>query len=285
MTGPGAVGNDPPLGSNTNRFMYRRCPDAQRDDPTHTDGPIENPKNFPACMHPNVRITEEKLAIGTWNVEGLTDLKIIELERHMNETGISILCLQETHRAKSDNFITDAGFWLILSGRSDDEREFAGVGFLIHPRVKRSIFIFRQVSNRLANIKIRIPGGKMTIITAYAPHAGRPFDERFEFFQNLSELWLNSSAHGPKICYGDFNARLYQRFADEHHIIGDHFFHKIKKDINVHMNRSLLLEFCEHAEICIANTFFDHPPEELVSYRIFGVDPMANVDTKHKIET
>ena len=73
---------------------------------------------------------------------------------------IKIICLQETRRAKSDHIITAAGFLLILSGHNDDGADFAGVGFLIAPFLRPSIYGFCQHSNRIAYIEIRIPGGK-----------------------------------------------------------------------------------------------------------------------------
>ncbi len=51
--------------------------------------------------------------IGTWNVEGATDSKIVELQNIMEERGLGILCLQETHRPAADYFLIDAGYFII----------------------------------------------------------------------------------------------------------------------------------------------------------------------------
>ena len=39
-----------------------------------------------------------QLQIGTWNVEGLTDLKLAHLQYVMERDGIDLLCLQETRK-------------------------------------------------------------------------------------------------------------------------------------------------------------------------------------------
>ena len=81
--------------------------------------------------------------MGTWNVEGLTDAKIVELQLHMQKLGIGILCLQETHRTESTHEVTDDGFLLILSGAAADEPSTtAGVGFLVAPVCRRYVVSF-----------------------------------------------------------------------------------------------------------------------------------------------
>ena len=63
-----------------------------------------------------LRPTFKQLQIGTWNVEGLTDTKLITLQHYMKVYDIHILCLQETHKPLSDYVETNEGFLLILSG-------------------------------------------------------------------------------------------------------------------------------------------------------------------------
>ena len=41
------------------------------------------------------------LSIATWNVEGLTGVKLVELQWHMKRLEIDILCIQETHKSGS----------------------------------------------------------------------------------------------------------------------------------------------------------------------------------------
>ena len=78
--------------------------------------------------HGRLRASDVHMALATRNVEGLTDIKILELQLQMQELGIGILCSQETHKTQSDYFVTEAGYLLILSGAADaDTAETAGV--------------------------------------------------------------------------------------------------------------------------------------------------------------
>lgn len=177
----------------------------------------------------------------------------------MHDYGIHILCLQEVRRILSDYSITDNGFLLITSG-GQHAPEYAGVGFLVHPVLRKHVYNFCQYSSRIAGIKIRTPGGKIAIVSTYAPHAKRPFEERFQFFQDLTKYWQSISVNGQKLCFGDFNSRLYCRFGGEEKFIGQHYFKNQEKSMVGSLNRFLLLEFCATTNNCLANTFFDHPP-------------------------
>ena len=132
-----------------------------------------------------MRPTSGDFVIASWNVEGLSDAKLIQLQRVMVSRNIKVLCLQETRVAKSEYRVTEEGFLLIQSGRRDDERESAGVGFLVAPDVRRSVIGFCQMSRRIAYVKLRVKGGKAVVFTAYAPHNRRPFDERQAFYSEL----------------------------------------------------------------------------------------------------
>ena len=73
------------------------------------------------------------LVIASWNVEGLSALKLWELTLIMQRRGISILCIQEARISQSPYYRTDNGFLVVLSGSSGGGKEFAGVGFIIAP--------------------------------------------------------------------------------------------------------------------------------------------------------
>ena len=168
--------------------------------------------------------SSSSLQIASWNIESLTEEKLVAIQRTMEELKIDIICLQEIHKTLSGYYETDDGYLVILSGSATNEREYAGVGFIVAPLLRKSIVGFVQASARMASLKIRIPGGKMAIFSAYAPQSGRHYDERQEFFQNLASFVKSTSSHGPKIICGDFNARLYRRLPGEEEIMGQYIF-------------------------------------------------------------
>ena len=66
----------------------------------------------------------------------------------------------------------------------------------------------RQISDRLAYIKLRVIGGTLGIITAYAPHNMKPLPERFNFYVALDDAYKKCSANQGKVVCGDLNARI-----------------------------------------------------------------------------
>ena len=102
----------------------------------------------------------------------------------MRARGLAFICLQETRTPVSGSRIIEDGFVLITSGADDGKRTYAGVGFLIAPWVRQSIFTFKAVSERICYLKLRVYGGKATFFNAYAPHGGYEYNVRQQYFTN-----------------------------------------------------------------------------------------------------
>ena len=99
----------------------------------------------------------------------------------MKQSEISVLCLQETHEAGSQYFWYDS-FLVILSGTECDGRTFTGVGFIVAPTVTHAVVGFLQYSDRLASLRMRVPGGQVCIASAYAPTNCQNFETRQAFY-------------------------------------------------------------------------------------------------------
>ena len=95
-----------------------------------------------------LRPSGHQLKVGSWNVEGLTEAKLMQLELMMEERATDLLCVHETHRAMSDVWVSMKGYLIILSGSRCTGREFAGVGFIVAPRLRTSVISFRQECKR-----------------------------------------------------------------------------------------------------------------------------------------
>ena len=230
----------------------------------------------------NSIISARLCVLGIWNIEGLTDAKVVELQNCMGNLGIGILCLQQTHRAESVSETTDAGFLLVLSGMSDGEScETAGVGFLIAPQPRRNIVSFCQESARMASRKVRVPGGKMTVCSIYAPHSGKPLQTRMEFYHDLSSWLLRRSRHGPLCVLGDFSACIPKRFASDPECIGPYVFGNPNACLDSGSNRRLLLEVCQACNLSVANTFWNHEPRKEVTCYDIGSNHGSVLTWKH----
>ena len=210
-------------------------------------------------------------------MEGLSDIKLYELICTMRRRNIHLLCIQETRKNKSDVFVSDHGYLVILSGSSNDSAEFAGVGFIISPVLRKALHGFKQISHRLALVKLRVRGGLMSCFCAYAPHGGLPYDVRQSFFNNLRDHFLSTSAHGVKAIFGDLNSRLVTSQPGEEQHFGPWCFGSANHLQVAGSNRSLLLELCVACNLAVANTFKENPVHKLVTYYEIGRNPFLPI--------
>ena len=100
--------------------------------------------------------------------------------------------------------------------------EWAGVGFIIFPAL-RGRAEFLQLNSRIASIRLRIPRGRFSVTTVYAPHNLADTDAKLQFYESLQAHLRSFSVNGPQIIAGDLNARLGQRRALENNFLGDLF--------------------------------------------------------------
>ena len=229
--------------------------------------PTSTPRAFTSKRN-SIPLLEQ--SIGTWNVEGLgKDMaKLPELQHYMAKFNIAVLCIQETG-ITIDTESVDSDYVLILSGTSKPQGEgrfYSGVGFLIAPWATKTIISYRLISDRLATLKLKVRGGILNLISAYAPHGGYDYEDRREFFDQLTQAWPAPNKHTTTIACGDFNARLYDREPGDEDIIGEFFFQSRWPRQRAYLNRDLLLETCRATSTAIANTYFEQPLENCVTY-------------------
>ena len=137
-------------------------------------------------------------------------------------------------------------------------------------------------NDRLASLKVKIPGGTLTLISAYAPHSGYEFDSRQRFFQELSATIRPATHHSASIIMGDFNAKLGMVMPGEEAVIGPHVFESpLATGDPALSNRALLMECCLACGLVVANTHFQLSNEYKVSYSSLTAkptDPVSNAD-------
>jgi exonuclease III len=207
----------------------------------------------------------DALVCCSWNVRGLTDLKLFELILHMKRHDIDVLCIQETRKNDVAAF-EEQGYLVLLSGSGTVDKTWAGVGIIVAPRCKHRIKSYKQISDRICSLKLKVAGGVLGVISAYAPHNLSPLDERFRFFAELGDSFRRCSANVGKFIFGDLNSRIGKQLPGEEHIVGQNSFGRMAVHQVEVPNRDLLFEFCESAGLLIANTFLPGGPEEKVTY-------------------
>ena len=108
----------------------------------------------------------------------------------------------------------------------------------------------------------------------YAPHGDYKLEVRHDYFASLRECIARYRTHGPTFVIGDLNARIHVARNGERDIVGSHVFGDAALIDDTCSNRELLLEICSSLRYCVANTFFEHPPHEQVTYRNLSTAPM-----------
>ena len=155
-----------------------------------------------------------------------------------------------------------------LSGSRKDDRNYIGVGFIVAPWAKTAVITFHAVTERIGSLRLKVPGGTLTILSVYAPHDKHPFEDRHQFFSDVVAHTKSDTKHHATMVLGDFNAKLGCVMVGEENMIGEHVFYCPLTGGNTSLsNRSLLIELCVAKKLVIANTYFDHPDENKVTYR------------------
>ena len=157
--------------------------------------------------------------VGTWNVEGITDDKLICLIRSMRFYRIQVFCITETHMEHSFQLRTDDGYLVFYSGTNIESPSHSGVGFIVAPSTISTIIGCRPISNRICSLKLRVTHGVIWILCAYAPHNSNVLVLKQQFFESLQDAYISLTMNGPKMIFGDLNARLHYCIANEHHIL------------------------------------------------------------------
>ena len=70
-------------------------------------------------FHPSAgagrRGRRKQIAVCSWNVEGLSDIKLVQICLYMRTNSVDVMILQETRKLRSDRFCTDDGYDVYLS--------------------------------------------------------------------------------------------------------------------------------------------------------------------------
>ena len=115
---------------------------------------------------------------------------------------------------------------------------------------------FEQASSRMAKLKLRVAGGKVPIVSCYAPHNGKAPEER-QVFSNAFSRFINElTSNGPTLVFVDLSARLHRRFGNEGSLMGPHFFGNPLAARNPESKRSRRVETCTAHSIVIGDDLF-----------------------------
>lgn len=216
------------------------------------------------------------LKVGTLNIRGLNGENGITKRQHitkvMKDERLDIILLTETQvNTSSVENHNDFIFFFssdIQPGRSD--REHAGVGIVIHRRMKPFIYEVKQISGRVMAIRLKSLGTNIAFICGYAPHSGHLSVTKEDFY----DLLQNACNEIPELVFigGDFNARLQYRYNNEYETMGPHMFGRGREYLegvsqSTKENRDLFVDFCAANSFRVLNTDFQKPPAKQATFR------------------
>ena len=100
--------------------------------------------------------------------------------------GIDVLCIQETRKPKAEVYF-EHDHLIVLSGADCDGSTWVGDGFIIAPRLRGCVNSYKQVSDRIRVLKLRLQAQTLGPLGVYAPHNQRPPEERIDFSNTLDK--------------------------------------------------------------------------------------------------
>ena len=176
----------------------------------------------------------------------------------MNNMNLDILRISET-RWKGSGKITKDKYTLIYSGGEDRSN---GVGVMIKNTIAKSIVGYWAISDRVLLVKIKGKPFDINIIQVYAPTQGHTDEELEQFYEQVQKAIKSVKSDEVLFVMGDLNAKV----GNEQHtnIIGKHGL----GDRNDRGER--LIQFRERNNLVVTNTFFQHPPRKLYTWKSPG---------------
>ncbi|XP_014662371.1 PREDICTED: uncharacterized protein LOC106805334 [Priapulus caudatus] len=210
------------------------------------------------------------LIVGFWNVRTLMDnpnadrperrtaLVARELERY----NIDIAALSETRLTNDQLTESGGGYTFFWSGRSEEERREAGVGFAIknHLVLKLSS-LPKGMNNRLMTLQLPLRLNRtLTMVSAYGPTMTNPDNVKDKFYEELDALIAAVPKSNKLLVLGDFNVRVGHDHMTWENIVGHYGVG------NCNSNGLLLLKTCAINKLCITNTVFCLPNRNKTSW-------------------
>ena len=122
-------------------------------------------------------------------------------------------------------------------------------------------------------IRLHNHGPDICLINHYAPHSGRPLDEKAQHWDNLQQIVRTRSQAIPTFIVGDTSARLHGSTSEvEDQVMGTHVFghgaqHVPNLPESQRDSRQCLVDFCVANDYVVSNTMFQKPDRKKCTYK------------------
>ena len=200
-------------------------------------------------------------------------LKLKNLIMMMSEHSLDVLMLSET---KSTNYYsyTSEQHLVVLSGNNREKH--AGVGAIVHPRIRPHLADVVQVNNRILHLTFNKKGGRIHVIGCYAPHSGLDLDtSRQPFWDTLENYVSKIPQPEPVYLTGDFNVRFQAQHRHDEGVTGPYTYGKgsLFIDHTASSNRSLCVQSMNLLDMVEVASYRTPAPVHHITYRDKAAPP------------
>ncbi|XP_072048653.1 uncharacterized protein [Amphiura filiformis] len=164
---------------------------------------------------------QRSINICTYNTRTLrTEESLESLIDELRDLKWDIIGLSETKRAGEGIEELKGGAWLYNHGKTEDNRNAKGIGFMIHPKFKDYIREIKYYSNRVVSLDVQLTANNhLCVVQVYAPTSEYEDEAVEEMYEDVSKAMEESRATYT-IVMGDFNAKIGRRQSGEESIMG-----------------------------------------------------------------
>ena len=135
-------------------------------------------------------------------------LKLKNLLLMMKEHNLDIMFLSETKSTSYYSYLSEQHL-VVVSGHNKEKH--AGVGVIVHPRIRPHLADVIQVNNRIIHLVFNKKGGRTHFFGVYAPHSGLDYEQsRQPFWNKLEEYISKLSQPAPVHITVDCNVSVYR---------------------------------------------------------------------------
>ena len=222
------------------------------------------------------------IKMATLNVKSIRKATMhLQVEQYMRDRDIAVLCLQETMVAQTTQYVVGDMLY-VMHGHGKEEREYAGVGFVLREDVRRHVTGFELGGDgRIMVMGLDLAPRRLSLVSVYVPQSRREEEERTDFADELGKVIDRCQRKGAALILGDFNARIHARLRGEDAILGPHIYgagvEKLQSgvwDQGGRTNRDLLMEICAAQDLKVMNTWFKKEEKRKVTHRAPGVEKL-----------
>ena len=148
---------------------------------------------------------QRMINIATWNVRTLYECgKLAQVKAEAERLSIDIMGMSETRWTGKGQFQTD-GWTFYYSGGANHQR---GVGFLVTPKIAKSVMKVEPINERVILMKINSKPKPINIIQVYFPTGELDEDIVLEVYSDLQKVLRKCPKNDRIVVMGDFNAKI-----------------------------------------------------------------------------